>query len=184
MSHWYALYCKPQNEPMVDQQLTLAGVESFCPRYRQAARWRPLFPGYVFARFEPAQLDPRLFRWLPGLLHVVAFDGRPASIPDELIGGIRDRLAAVSAAGAPELLNVRRGEPVRILAGPFKDLEAVFDATLDGKARVRVLLDILGRLSRVDLPATAVARLKPGESAAQSERTRRTRGRGRPLLRG
>jgi len=45
------------------------------------------------------------------------------------------------------------GERVRIVAGPFKGLEAIFEAPLPASQRVRVLLDFLGTLRRCELPA-------------------------------
>jgi len=184
---WYALHCKPHSERIVHHQLDLASVESFYPTYRialagaSAPRFRALFPGYLFAHVDPLGVAPGLFRWLPGLIGVVSFDGHPAPIPDALVEALRARAAAVAVAGGPALLDIKRGDPVRILEGPFKDLEAVFDGALDGKARVRVLLDVLGRLSRVELPAAIVAK-SSGETLSRPDRFRRTRGRGRPIL--
>jgi transcriptional antiterminator RfaH len=176
MSHWYALHCKPHNEAIVHSQLVVAAVETFYPTYRAprpgASPDRSLFPGYLFARVEPLEMQPHLFRWLPGLIGVVAFDGHPAPISDAVINYLRDRAAAVVSAGGPALLNIQPGDPVRIVAGPFNDLDAIFDAALDGRARVRVLLDVLGRLSRVELPAAAIARVPPGAAPSRPDRFR------------
>lgn len=181
---WFALHCKARCEAMVDQQLSEHGVETFYPRYRvwrgkgHGRRECPLFPGYLFARTNPDEMDPHLFRYLPGLIGVVRFDGRPARVPDELIAHIRQRVERIAEVGSPALLDLQQGDTVRILEGPFKDLEAVFQGTLDGKGRVRVLLEVLGRLSRVELPADQIAKVHAVES--RPARLRRTRGRGRP----
>jgi len=162
---WFALQCKARSEAIVERQLTAASIETFFPTYRLGRAWRaasivarPLFPGYLFAHIDLTHAEPRLWRRLPGLIGPVSFDGRPAPIPDEIIDLIRSRSAEVASAGGPALLNVRPGDAVRILEGPFKDLDAIFDGALDGKARVRVLLDVLGRLSRVELPAAFIAK--------------------------
>jgi len=182
MGAWVALHCKANSEAMVYQKLVEQGVETYFPRYEivqrdnHRRRSRPLFPGYLFVQVDLEQVQPHLLYHLPGLIGVVAFGGKPAAIPAEAIEQVRQRLDQVTTVGGPSLLGLQKGDSVRILQGPFKDLEAVFDGALDGRGRVRVLLDVLGRLSRVELPAHEVQKVAP------TQRERRSRGRGRPLL--
>jgi transcription antitermination factor NusG len=53
---------------------------------------------------------------------------------------------------------LQRGEKVIVLAEPFRSLEAVFDRRLNAAGRVSVLLEIVNRMVRVDLPETQVQR--------------------------
>ncbi|SFM70744.1 transcription termination/antitermination protein NusG [Halopseudomonas yangmingensis] len=48
------------------------------------------------------------------------------------------------------------GSKVRLIDGPFKDLEAVFSKT-DGEERAIILLNILQREQRLKVPLTALA---------------------------
>src|ERR1700728_417024 len=67
---WYALAVKPQHEVRVFEGLSgLGEIEGFLPTYKDKRIWSdrvkildaPLFPGYVFARFEyPARRVPVL----------------------------------------------------------------------------------------------------------------------------
>jgi transcription antitermination factor NusG len=45
----------------------------------------------------------------------------------------------------------RHGEIVHVTRGPFEGLNALFDRTLSPEGRVRVLLELMGRLVAADL---------------------------------
>jgi transcriptional antiterminator RfaH len=47
---------------------------------------------------------------------------------------------------------------VRISEGPFAGLEAIFEQKLKGSERVAVLLEILGRQTRIVLPSETIAK--------------------------
>src|SRR5215813_2970670 len=63
---WYALYVRTRFEKVVARNLRGEGYEAFLPLYRRASRWSdrikqlelPLFPGYVFCRFNPLNRLP------------------------------------------------------------------------------------------------------------------------------
>jgi len=56
---WQVLHVRSNFEKRVAQHLTVRAIEHYLPLYRERARWtdrtiiadRPLFPGYVFARY-------------------------------------------------------------------------------------------------------------------------------------
>jgi transcriptional antiterminator RfaH len=56
-------------------------------------------------------------------------------------------------------VNAKPGDIVRINEGPFSGLEAVFEQKLKGSERVAVLLDILGRQTRIVLPSETIAKI-------------------------
>jgi transcriptional antiterminator RfaH len=74
---------------------------------------------------------------------LIAFDNQPASVPDALIDAIGARVAAINAAGGELFLDLQRGDLVKVTSGPLAGYEAIFDARLNGGARVRVLLTLL-----------------------------------------
>src|SRR5262245_65794889 len=57
---WYALKVRPRSEWMVAANLRNRGYEPFLPTYKSKRRWSdriktlelPLFPGYLFCRFD------------------------------------------------------------------------------------------------------------------------------------
>src|SRR5262252_6549816 len=76
---WYALYVRKRFEKVVARNLRGKGYEEFLPLYRRANRWTdrikeiefPLFPGYVFCRFNPFDRLPILT--IPGVSAIVGF---------------------------------------------------------------------------------------------------------------
>ena len=69
-----------------------------------------------------------------------------------------DELIARCAQGPVDLLKpaVSKGTPVKMLRGPFRELQAVFDGYLSGAERVAVLLSIMNAERRVIMPAGMV----------------------------
>jgi hypothetical protein len=73
------------------------------------------------------------------------------------------------------------GEPVRVTAGPFRDMLAIFDGPSTPAMRVRVLLNIMNRAIPVHLDAEHLEAAEPNNIAVPVKQGRRTRGRGRPV---
>jgi transcription antitermination factor NusG len=46
---------------------------------------------------------------------------------------------------------LERGDRVRIVSGPLRDLDAVFDKPLSQADRVRILVDVVGRMTPVNI---------------------------------
>ena len=73
----------------------------------------------------------------------------PIAVPDTLVEEIRRRSdRAILGGWQPP---IERGDVVRIERGPFQGLDAIFDRSLSAKGRVRILLELVGRLVAVDL---------------------------------
>jgi len=158
---WYALFTKPRKEHQVADALAEKGIETYvptiCVRTRRRGRVRrAFFPRYIFARIDFDTIGISVVRWTPGLSNIVNFDGRPAWVPDEIIERLKARLDDMNAVeeGQDSAPQFRPGDRVRILDGPFKDFDAVFDRHLSGSDRVRVLLDVLGRITKCELEAS------------------------------
>jgi transcriptional antiterminator RfaH len=75
----------------------------------------------------------------------VRFGGFYATVPPVLIETL---LEAAAELPQPQRAVFQQGQKVRIVAGQFASLEAVFEM-VDGADRATVLLDLLGRRSRV-----------------------------------
>jgi transcription antitermination factor NusG len=58
-----------------------------------------------------------------------------------------------------EPLRLKSGDVVRINEGPFAGLEAIFEKPLKDRERVAVLLEILGRQTRLVLPRETIAKI-------------------------
>ena len=154
MKRWYALYTKPHKELQVSNLLQEQGIETYLPTVRRKIqrRDRPervvYFPCYLFARVD-FQATPRSsIAWMPGMRRIVSFGENPAVVDDEIVSLVQRRLGDIQEVGYG---NLKKGDRVRITSGPLRDLEAIFDQPLSAAHRVRVLLDVMGRMTPADI---------------------------------
>jgi transcriptional antiterminator RfaH len=169
-ARWYALHSKPHKEDILWQQLLTHGFETFYPRLRvqpvnpRSRTLRPYFPGYLFVRADLEQVGISIFRWMPGAVGLVHFGGVLPHVPDLLITALQLRLDDIEAAGGELFYRLQPGDRVCIQDGPFAGYEAIFDARLDGKDRVRVLLEFMNK--RVVPMEVRAGQLRPVAAAA------------------
>src|ERR1700674_2631562 len=86
---WYALRVKSNFEWVTASILREKGFREFLPVYKAKVRWsdrvklaeRPLFPGYLFCRFDADQKFPIIST--PGVVHVVGIGKRPVAIDNQ-----------------------------------------------------------------------------------------------------
>ena len=151
---WYALYTKTRKERQVEISLRGQGIETYLPTVKRKVqrRDRPdrvvYFPCYLFARIDLEVVPRSSIDWMPGIRRIVGTGGQPAVVDDEIVEMVRSRLGTIEEVGYGGL---RRGDRVRIVSGPLRDLEAVFDKPMSSANRVRVLLDVVGRMTPVDI---------------------------------
>ncbi|MBU0492703.1 MAG: hypothetical protein KKA73_13895 [Chloroflexi bacterium] len=163
---WYTLYTKPLKEMQVESLLQARGVATYLPLIRvrptnpRARKVRAFFPRYLFAQVDPARTGPGDLNWTPGLVRVVGFGSEPAAMPDAAIRRIQARLAELEAAGWLDPNGFRPGDRVRVVEGPFADLDAVFDRRLSPTGRCRVLLSFLGQQVGCEVEAGQIQPVK------------------------
>lgn len=164
---WYVIHCKPRKESQVHRQLQAKSIDVFYPTVRvkpvnpRAAKIRPYFPGYLFVHVNLAAVGIGALQWIPGVNRMVQFDGQPSPISDQFIRALKDCVAILNKTGPVDLSSIKKGDWVRIKDGPFAGHEAIFDMRLSANHRIRVLLELAGRLVRVDIDShniTPVAR--------------------------
>ena len=161
---WYAIRSKVNREKDVEKRLADLGLEVFLPWMRARRRigsrfhWvlAPLFPGYVFCRLDMV-ISGKAARYSPGVRDFLTFGSRVAEVGETIIQGLRERCPGGVAEIDP--VNAKAGDVVRINEGPFSGLEAIFEQKLKGSERVAVLLEILGRQTRIVLPSETIAKV-------------------------
>jgi transcriptional antiterminator RfaH len=160
--NWYLLHTNPRKELLVANQLHAYEVEVFVPTitikrgYNRGTREEALFPHYLFVQTDLLSSRVPNLRHLPGVRTLVHFGGQPAIVADAVVDHIRRRVEAnkVSITLADHLYNP--GQPLRIRTGPFAGLDAIFQGGLKGTERAQVLLEVLGRLTKVELDVAAL----------------------------
>src|SRR5262249_5256475 len=152
---WYVVHTKVRKEQYAEWQLSRRGVVTFLPWVVRPSRGslddvvQPLFPGYLFPRFD---LEPQVLGGVlaPGVHRLVGFGEVPSSIDDEVIDFLRSR---VSKDGVVRMFPVfREGDRVRIKQGPLAGLVGIIERPCSGRGRVRVLMELLRRQTRVEVP--------------------------------
>jgi transcriptional antiterminator RfaH len=159
MPFWACAQLQPQRERLALHCLALAGYTTYLPRLRQhrVSRGRrlettpALFPGYAFVLIE---LQWHAARWAPGVVRVVLDGASPARVPDAVIAEIRSR-ERNGLVELPKRPPARPGDPVRVLRGPLEGHLGLY-AGMKGRARVEVLLTLLGGQQRVTLPKDSI----------------------------
>ena len=162
---WHVLRSKPNKEMSLWRELVTRGFECFYPQLHlrpanpRSRKVRAYFPGYMFVQTDMEQVGASTFRWMPFSSGFIAFDGVPATVPDNLLQAIRRHVDQINAAGEQLLAGLRPGDAVVIEGGPFDGYDAIFDVRLSGTERVRVLLKLLqSRQLNVELPAAQIQR--------------------------
>jgi transcription antitermination factor NusG len=163
---WFALQVRARQEAGVGEQLKGQGYERFLPFYKVRKRWSdrikemeaPLFPGYLFCRFNPHDRLPILKT--PGVIQIVGFNNTPAAVDDDEILSIQ-RLVASGVQHQPcPFLAV--GDRVRISAGPLLGLEGLL-TDIKGSHRLVLSVSLLQRSVAVEIDSafiTPLARAK------------------------
>ena len=126
---WYAVRTRSNFEKTASTVLASKGYPQYLPLYRVKRRWSdrvvntelPLFPGYVFCRFDATQRLPILNT--PGVFTIVGFGAEPTPIPDAEVEAIRVVLRSGLAAEPCPFL--REGQRVRIKRGSLEGLEGI-----------------------------------------------------------
>lgn len=146
---WYVMHSKPNKEELLYEQLRIRKIDAFYPRIKvkpvnpRAQKRKPYFPGYLFVNADLDMLGSSTLKWIPGALGLVDFGSIPASVPDELLQAIKEKVEHINALAENQAERFRSGEAVTIQSGPFSGYHAIFDARLPGQERVRVLLQLL-----------------------------------------
>lgn len=151
---WYAVNTKPHQEHLAELNLARIGVETFFPQLKQNKLLRrkrqtiiyPLFPGYLFARFE-LEAHYRAVTYSHGVRKVVDFGQVPAIVDNEIIETIQSALQDGFVTLPQSAFT--RGQVVRIKEGPLRGLEAIFECEMDDHERVVILLRALSYQARV-----------------------------------
>jgi transcriptional antiterminator RfaH len=154
---WYCVRTHLKHEHIAGAHLKqIPGVQVFNPQLqllrptRQGRRWftESLFPNYVFARFVLETMLEKV-TYTPAVKMVLRFGGLVPEIPEAVIQDLRRELAALDSkvlSDAPVA-----GEEVEIAGGAFAGMKASVTCVLPGQQRVRILLEVMGRLVPAEL---------------------------------
>lgn len=161
---WYALYTKPKHEFKAEAQLSAVGVEFFLPSVIRIKQWsdrkkkvrEPLFSGYIFVCGN--ERDRLLALEQFAIVRTIFFEGRPAIVPNWQIENLQKMLEKGGDITVSDKLAV--GTNVKIISGPFKDVEGiVYEESNQGKM-LAITIDLLRRSVIVKIPQDSLIEKK------------------------
>lgn len=122
---WYALQTRSRHEKIVRGHLERQHIEPFLPTVTQVSQWKdrkkkvefPLFAGYCFARFGPAEDRSRILQ-CPGVVRIVGTQECPEVVPEEEIESLRLLVTRSYPYSVHPFL--KEGAVVEVIRGPLK----------------------------------------------------------------
>jgi transcription antitermination factor NusG len=157
---WFALQVRTRHEAGVADFLNGKGYEYFLPMYKGRRRWSdrvkevnsPLFPGYLFCRFNPQNRLPILKT--PGVRQIVGYNHVPVAVDEEEINAIRTLVASGLPNHPCPFLEI--GNRVRIEAGALRGLEGIL-LEVKGKRKLVLSITLLQRSVAVEIDSEVVS---------------------------
>ena len=140
---WYAVRVKSRFEFVTSAALSQRGYETFLPSYRSRRAWSdrmkqveiPLFPGYIFCRFDTA--NPYRVLNSPGVIHVVSMGAKPLPVDEQEVANIQK--VCRSGKDAQPWPFLRIGRHVRVESGPLAGTEGI---VLEVKSGWRIVVSL------------------------------------------
>jgi transcriptional antiterminator RfaH len=147
---WFAIQTHPRAEAVAESNLHALSIETLLPLVRRHVHHatreprlvlRPLFTGYLFARFC-ASGSLRAVKYSRGVARVVGGGGEPWPVDDLIIEDIRER---IGPEGCVELCEppFSVGDRVSVTKGPLAGWSGIFDCQLSDAQRVVILIETL-----------------------------------------
>ncbi|OOE85221.1 transcriptional activator RfaH [Salinivibrio sp. PR6] len=151
MKHWYLLYCKRAEQQRAEQNLKRQGVDCYYPTVTVEKLRRgkcqqveePLFPNYVFARFDPDLVQYTSVRSTRGVVDFVRQGAYPVKVDLALIQQLMTMEDCDEQRDAL-YQGFKPGQSVMIEQGQFAGTEAIFKEK-DGEKRCILLINILSK---------------------------------------
>ena len=159
---WFVARAHPNRESIAQLNLDRLGFRSFAPRVRRTVRHArklrcvlsPLFPGYIFLILDLLRDRWRCVNSTFGIASLIKGVEQPIPVP---YGIVETLVAATERSGTVRLdFNLKIGQKVRILSGPFAETLCLLEH-LDDRGRVSVLLEFMGAEVSARLDRSCVA---------------------------
>jgi len=159
---WYVIHSCCHHEAKVEERLLKMSLTVFLPRHTVISRRRdrkrliqvPLFPGYLFIQdhFEPEIYHSVLN--LPGVVRLLAIDGRLQAVPAATIAAIK----AALASGRPHQPHayLQKGKWVRVVEGPLAGVVGIVIKPRTDRRRIVIEVELFRQAVAVELEDEAV----------------------------
>jgi transcription antitermination factor NusG len=161
---WFAIMVRANREKSANGALERAGYECFLPLCKAPRRWSdrtkmaesPLFPGYLFCRFNSHDRLPILMK--PDVIKIVGMGKTPTPVNDTEIASLR--CASGSEVPIVQWPYLEAGDVVRIEHGPLRGLAGIVIKVRSGLKLV-LSVDLLQRSVAVEIDSSWISARSP-----------------------
>jgi transcriptional antiterminator RfaH len=166
IARWYVIQAHPKQEDRVVSNLNVLRVQVFCPkikerRFQQFASKpiyliKPIFPRYIFARFELEKLCHKI-RYTRGVCNIVSFGDGPVPIDEEIVTLIQSNIREDGFVRIDSGIKV--GDKVIVKDGPLKDFAGIFEQEMKDADRIRILLETVSYQAHLEVERSFVKKM-------------------------
>ena len=155
---WFILQFKSNSHHLAAKNLNRQGFETFLPLHdttsRRTSRFintsKPLFPGYMFVRFDKAEPEWHKINNTYGVSRLITFNSILNSISTSFIDNLMKRYD-LSGKLLP-IQKLKKGDQVTVLKGPFANFIATVEK-YEADQRIWILMDLMGRKTKIQTPS-------------------------------
>ena len=170
---WYALQVRPRFEKIVAVHLEHKGFEDYLPLYRSRRKWSdrvkeidlPLFPGYIFCKFDVLHRLPILM--VPGVMSIVGLGRSPLAVSDDEIVAVQNVVKSGLTYEPSGFITT--GQLARVERGPLRGLVGIVVETKKN-CRLVISVKLLQRSVSVEIDADSVMPLSMTNQRAATAR--------------
>jgi len=163
-----------------DYEVFFPKVKSPTPRFGHIDI--PLFPGYLFLRYDIESQGWPTFRREHRIAGWIKFDGAISHVPNQVVSHLMENIETMNENHGL-WRKYKPGEKVFVVSGNVECLAEVIKGAKSPYHMVEVLLQFMGRMVRATVPWQSVRSAKgsmPDRSMGKEQhQQRRTRGKGR-----
>lgn len=160
---WFAIRVKSQCEKITSVALRNKGLEEFAPMCRSRRYWSdrvkeldlPLFPGYIFCRFDPLHRLPVLST--PGIVSIIGLGKIPQPVGDDEIARIQTIVHSGALAYPWPFLHA--GQKIAVIRGPLAGVEGLL-VSVKNQYRLVVSITLLQRSVAAEIDRDCVEPLR------------------------
>jgi len=155
---WFILQFKSNSHHLAAKNLNRQGFETFLPLHEATSRRlsrfintsKPLFPGYMFIRFDKTESEWHKINSTYGVSRLITFNSVLKSIPVTFVDHLKKRYD-LSGKLIP-VKKLKKGDQVTLLKGPFANFIATVEK-YEADQRIWILMDLMGRKSKIQTPS-------------------------------
>ena len=155
---WFIVQFKSNSHHQAEKNLNRQRFETFLPLHDNSSQKlsrfintsKPLFPGYMFVRFDRAESEWHKINNTYGVSRLITFNSILKSIPTTFMDSLMMRYD-LSGKLLP-IKKLKKGDHVTVLKGPFANFIATVEK-YEADQRIWILMDLMGRKTKIQTPS-------------------------------